>query len=57
MIQSEKQVGKQSAVWKNVGKKYFFGKNRKLPIKIFLKKKNYFKTHLIHMTMHVHDAS
>ena len=42
MIQSVKQVGKRSIVWKKVGKKFFFiGKNRKLPITIFLWKKNY----------------
>ena len=36
----------------------FFGKNRKLPTKIFIwKKKNYFKTHPIHMTMFVGDVS
>ena len=44
------------------GKKWeiniFLEKNRKLSIKIFfLKKKNYFKTHSIHITMHIRDAS
>ena len=56
-IQSVKQVGKRSGVWKKMGKEYFLKKNRKLPIKIFFWKKKYFKTHPIHMTMHVCDAS
>ena len=43
MIQSVKQVGKRSGVWKKVGKKYFFDKKnrKKLPIKIFLWKKKF----------------
>ena len=54
MIQSVKQEGKRSGVWK----KFKNSKRRKFPIKIFLwKKKNLLKTHPIHMTMHVRDAS
>ena len=58
MIQSVKQEGKQSGVWKKVGKKYFFWKKKgNFILKYFFEKKNYFKTHLIHMTMHVHDST
>ena len=58
--ESVKQIGKQNGVRKIKWERniIFFGKKKKLPIKIFLRKKNYYlKTHPIHMTMHVHDAS
>ena len=37
MTESVKQVGKRSGVWKKKWKRNnFFGKNRKLPTKIFI---------------------
>ena len=58
MIKSVKQLGKRSGVWKKVGKKYFFlEKIGNFLLKYFFEKKKYFKTHPIHMTMHVSDAS
>ena len=58
MIQSVKQEGKQSGVLKKVGKKYFFLKKKieNFLLKYFFEKKIYFKTHPIHMTMHVSNA-
>ena len=41
MIQSVKQEGKQSGVWKKVGKKYFFWKKKgNFILKYFFEKKN-----------------
>ena len=41
MIQSVKQVGKRSRVWKKVGKKFFLEKIGNFLLKYFFEKKNY----------------
>ena len=58
MIQSVKQKGKRSGVWKKKLKRNIFLKQiGKFLLKYFFGKKKYFKTQPIHMTMHVCDAS